>query len=202
MYKVLLPFALLASLFHVHESRTDYVKMVDKVSASVVRITGIAEESDGEMKPHTCSGFVISKNAIMTANHCLGEKLMVDGVPARVVKADQYYDLALLVAPSDKQPLPFRFSLVERYEDVTAIGYAYGWTKLAVLKDRVFLIDWSVEDGIPPSLVVQGALIRGMSGGPMVDKDGNVVGVSQRTNDGVGVGIGVLLIRAFMVGVE
>lgn len=200
MHRLFAPFVLLASLFHFSHSDSAYTKMVDKVSSSVVRITGMMEE-DGEVKPHTCSGFIISKNVVLTADHCIGDQMKVDGVQPKVVKRDAYYDLALLTVSSDKDALPFRYSDVNRFEYVTAVGYAYGWTRLSVLRVRVFLIDWAVQGNVAPGLVMQGSLIGGMSGGPIIDEDGSVVAITQRTNEGVSYGVGVLLIRAFLVGV-
>ena len=191
--------SLLTAFFGLFTShQTAYTKMVDRVSSSVVRI--IAVKDDGL---HTCSGEVIGVNLVLTAAHCVGDTMSVDGIPAKVLKGDAYFDLLLLSVPTTKPAIRFRSSNVVRYEDLTAIGYAFGWTKLSVLQVRAYLLNidpFDSENAKAPGIVTQGAFIPGMSGGPVVDADGEMVSMAQQANGGVGFGVGVQLIKAFLLG--
>lgn len=77
-----LPLLLVASLFHSHQ--TDYTRMVDRVSASVVRVT-IGDAG-------VCTGEVIAQNRVLTAGHCTPQnyEIRADGVLATVLHQDAY----------------------------------------------------------------------------------------------------------------
>ena len=51
---------------------------------------------------------------------------------------------------------------------------------------------------MPPGLFVAGQYIPGMSGGPVVDHDGKIVGIVQQSNSGIGFGVGVSTIQGFL----
>jgi S1-C subfamily serine protease len=50
-----------------------------------------------------------------------------------------------------------------------------------------------------PGIVVQGGYIPGMSGGPVIDKDGQVVGIIQQSDQNIGYGVGVDRISEFLL---
>jgi S1-C subfamily serine protease len=194
MHWLLVPFLALWAL--INPPGTPYSRMVDRVSASVVRVTD-ADDT------YVCSGFVIAPQRVLTANHCLdGETILADGITAKILHHDTYYDLGVLEVKINKPALLFRDYEVERFEKFTAIGYAFGWTRLSAKEERVENVNLSPKNELPPGLIVQNGYIGGMSGGPLVDDNGYLVGIMQQTNDGVGYGVGVLLIRAFLLGIE
>lgn len=186
---------MLALLWLFHSPLTRYTKMVDKVSASVIRITGQVEQGQ-----FSCTGFVVAKNRVLTAGHCEGAEMNADGQAATILKVDHVNDLMLLSVPTAKEPLKFALPEVHRYANLTAIGYAYGWTVLSVLQERVFLLHSKTDDDSPVTLIVQGGYIGGMSGGPLVDSKGHVVGINQRANEIIGVSVNSLIMKAFLLG--
>lgn len=197
---------------HLHSTPDSYTRMVDRVSGSMVRITGekaIMTMFGPMQAQYVCTGEVIAQDRVLTAAHCLGDKMTSDGIGVdKVLAHDEYYDLALLKVQTGSKPVVlFRHTDVKRFEALTAIGYGYGLTHLTVLSTHAFLIDisvWENEDGRPgaPGLITQGGYIGGMSGGVVVDADGLVVSIVQQSNQGVGYGVGIKLVDAFLTGVE
>ncbi|HVI42769.1 MAG TPA: hypothetical protein VM577_19350, partial [Anaerovoracaceae bacterium] len=78
-------------------------------------------------------------------------------------------------------------------------GYGFGWNKLSVLKERVYIQNYHVDDDAAVGMIVQGGYIGGMSGGPVVDQAGHVVGVVQRGNQQIGYSVGTTIIKAFLL---
>lgn len=178
-----------------------YTRMVDRVTGSIVRIEGTDKEGGG----HVCTGEVIGVvnhvDRVLTAGHCTGETMTADGHPATILKSDDYYDLLLLSVPDlDKPVVSMRDLSVVRYEDLTAIGYAFGFDQVIALNVRAVLVDYAPTKQMAPGLLVQFEYVRGMSGGPVVDHNGQMVGIVQQGNSGIGYGVSTVLIRAFLLG--
>lgn len=136
-----------------------------------------------------CTGFVVAPRRVLTAVHCLPEKgePTVDKLPTRVVKRDAW--LALLEVETPKPPVTLG-SLPAPGESVVALGFAYNGP-LTVLSRSVALI----EGG---DVVMDGALAPGMSGGPVIDAAGRVVGLSQMTGTVLSMSCGSGEIKAFL----
>ncbi len=195
LHKILVPLALLAAFFH----GPTYTQVVEKAQTSVLHILGSVTDDDGNVGHYSCTGFAIAKRRVLTAAHCNGKDMTADGIHAILLKADVQSDLMLLEVGTGRKPMTFRDTPVVRFEELTAIGYGYGWHYLTVLTVHPILVDVTVE-GMAPGMFVQGGYIGGMSGGPVIDMDGYVVGIVQRTSEGVGYGVTALTIKAFLLG--
>lgn len=199
-HRFLAPFVALASLFY----SPSYTHVVDHTQASIVRVTGTKEVETimGTMVgEYVCSGEVIAPHRVLTANHCLGDHMRADGASVRlVIRASAAYDLALLDVDTAKPALMLRDTPVVRFEHLTALGYAFGWEWITVLDVRALMVDVQPYPEAAPGLIVQPGYIGGMSGGPVVDNYGRMVGIVQQTNEGIGYGVSTLLIRAFLLG--
>jgi serine protease Do len=187
-----------ASLFH--SSAANYGHMLDRVQSSVVRISNVGED-------FVCTGFVVQQGRVLTAGHCASphEDMLADGTPAKLLGVDLVDDLALLDTQTSKHALTIRTSPVARAEDLTAVGYGFNASLLSVIQLRLLLTNQSLdyfteqhEASVAPGLVMEGPLVGGMSGGPIVDHDGKVVGIAQRSFRGFSYGVGTGIIKAFL----
>lgn len=171
---------------------------VNTVEQSIVQVTGHPEEDAYSY----CTGFVVAQQEVLTAAHCLAAELAVDNIPADVIKADKYYDLALLRTDTIKPALEFDNTQPQRFEPLIAIGYAFGWPSLTVLDEKMMMINFASDEDTPPAMYMQGSLIHGMSGGPIVNESGQVVAMCQQFNEGLSMGVGSMIMQTFMLGVN
>lgn len=119
---------------------------------------------------------------------------------------DQKYDLAFLDGPKEFAELPeirlgYEKSLRER-DVVTAIGHPFG-LKFS-LKSGIVSNTAEVMNGIP-YLHIDAALNPGNSGGPLVDNDGEVVGINtfvMRDGDNTGFSLPVRFLKEALDGYE
>lgn len=181
-------------------------KVVDRTMSSVVRITGTKDMDTmfGPMRAsYVCTGFVINKHRVMTAAHCVGEAMTADGIAVKVLKADETTDLALLDVDTNKPALAFQDRPLERGDALTALGYGFGWTRILVLEVKVLLVDYTPPGtDLAAGMFVDGGYIGGMSGGPVVDANGKVVSIVQRSVEKAGYGVGTLMMKAFLLGTD
>lgn len=80
-----------------------------------------------------------------------------------------------------------------------AIGYGFGWGNPLVVDLRVMLVNHHTQDDRAIGIILQGGAIGGMSGGPMIDTMGQVVGITQQSRMGTSYGVGTLVIRTFLL---
>lgn len=135
----------------------------------------------------TGTGFYLRDQGLIVTNHHVVEgnrTVVIEGAKfrkqlARVQYIDSKYDLAFLDAPKNGAELPeihLGGSKVLRERDaVTAIGHPFG-LKFS-LKSGIISNTAELMNGIP-YLHIDAALNPGNSGGPLVDTDGDVVGIN------------------------
>ena len=84
-------------------------------------------------------------------------------------------------------------------EYVRAIGYGHSLGFPLVTPHNVQNIAYNLDgDGHPTVVMYMGAFISGMSGGPVFDKVGRVVGMVQRSSSVIGVGVNADALRQFL----
>ena len=133
------------------------------------------------------SGFAISKDGyILTNNHvisgCQALNIHTNGklLPARIIAKDPINDLALIKGNFKPQTVFYINSSSPRLlDDIYVAGYPFGYAVSSSIKMTTGII--SSLSGIgnnTANMQIDAAVQPGNSGGPVVDKKGNVVGVA------------------------
>lgn len=160
---------------------------------SLARLTFNAEDENGEKATHSCTGFMVnaSKGLILTAEHCVpkdGGAVLVDGVASEVMKKN--HDFALIqVEPFSRPPLEIETSM-DVSDPVIVLGYGYG--DLLTVKRTIAAT--RIENGLKKAalecelIALDGPIAPGMSGGPIINARGKVIGISQATAPAIGLG--------------
>jgi len=140
------------------------------------------------------SGFIIEKRRILTNAHVISDTTFIevqrDGdprrFPAHVAYVAHDCDLALVEVDdpaffADTRPIKFSDDLPKLNDEVIALGFPMGGTRLSLTRGVVSRIDYSAysHSEVDTHLVVQtdAAINPGNSGGPVL-LDGRVIGVA------------------------
>ena len=162
---------ILALLIAVAVPARPVVPDIDLLARSVVAL----QHESGKIY---CSGFVIKKDTVQTAYHCLmatDGTLKVDGGPAEILYADRLMDSAVLaVKTGTRKPLRAAANRPLPGEDVWAMGHAVGLKKVTTMQAKV--LDKDNHDR--KYIVTEPKVIPGMSGGPVLNASGEVVGMN------------------------
>lgn len=171
-------------------------RVAEAVGRSIAHLTDMSEEGTGH-----CTAFAISqrKSLYLTAAHCFGMNLALDGEIASVVFKDEATDLMVLQATGlDKPALTMAEEGPPQGTPIAALGYGFGLA-FPMLRTGVVAIPEVVIPAISPDsafMVANFGYIQGMSGGPVVDATGHVVSIVQASQPEVGVGRTLAVIRA------
>lgn len=147
-------------------------KLIEQTVSSIVKLRHPLKGND-EGHFYVCTGFVVGVELVLTAKHCVDDDLTVDELPADVLRESD--SLALVKVPGlRKGPLTIRKETLKMGDDVLVIGYGYNF-----LNAFSRMVATPVFDG--QDVVLDGLVINGMSGGPVIDMEGKVVGIVQST---------------------
>ena len=186
---VLLLLLPLHSALGAHEAST-----LERTARSVVALHDTIDAEDSY-----CTAFAIGDHQFLSAAHCIGALMVADGVQATVVKQDNVRDLALITAALERPALTLRNKSVHLYEEMTGLGFAFDMPFLSAIGVVVLVKESAPKNSdIYPGVWYSGVFLNGMSGGPIVDKDGQVVGVVQRAGVGTSYGVSVKTIKEFL----
>lgn len=193
--RLLLPFILFARLLHGSTEPSLTRDPLNRMGVSPQWIEGV-ERSIVKVTTESgvCTGFVVdaAKGWVLTARHCVvqDQPVFINNEPTKILNTSEM--LALLSAPEmTRPPLDLRKDRIPVGESVVSFGYGYGW--LQVMQRHI--ASWFEGD-----ILLDAPVSPGMSGGPVVDLDGRVVGINQSIdpNRTLTNACGVDEIRAFL----
>lgn len=139
-----------------------------------------------QRRASTGTGFVVAEGRLLTNQHVIGNCRAVQAVaqnnrrvPLTVLASDSQRDLALLSGPADIGPvLTFREGPARRGDEVVT----YGFPLTGILGSGPTLTTGEVSalTGLrddPNTMIISAPVQSGNSGGPLLDRSGNVIGV-------------------------
>ena len=185
------------------------IEIFEKTEESVVQVN--VRANDGTSKPGSMgSGFVYSdKGYIITNNHVVDEAgkvtvTFLDGesYTAKIIGTDPDLDLAVLkveVGATYLQPIPMGdSSQLKVGEQITAIGNPFGLSgsmTSGIISQMGRLLPQDSGYSIPDVIQTDAAINPGNSGGPLLNMNGEVVGINtaiqSATGEFTGVGFAV-----------
>lgn len=142
------------------------VTLEERIQPSIIEV----HSSD-----YGCTAFYISSNELQTAAHCVRLPLRdSENNSLQLLSIDRSNDTALLRSPVKGEPLVVYIGPFHRYEEVVACGYpAYG----ARISSR-YSCEWGRTMGADKFFLYTSDMSSpGMSGGPLLNADGEVLGV-------------------------
>ena len=161
--------------------------VVEGAHASVLKVLGRADSCSRALEG---TGFVVAPGLVMTNAHVVAgtDSVRVEGVDgtrqAEVVHYDPGVDVAVLRVPGLEAPaLPFADGAVRSGDDVVVVGYPGNGpyrADPARIRERVTLRGPNIyRDSMVEREVytLRGTVREGNSGGPLLSRDGHVVGV-------------------------
>jgi S1-C subfamily serine protease len=196
MARVLLTLLLFIVSFSNVFAVSPWAPVVDKIRESVVFLEAL---DAGDTPTGFCTGFVIDtkKAYVLTAAHCDGPKVLVNGTTSYRVFKDARKDLMVLRA-SVANDLP-AIALADKDpsigDQVGSYGFGMAMEKPIFRMAHVSVKDLQIEELSGPFLMVDAGFIGGQSGGPVFNEMGQLVAIVQRGNLGLGLGIGAEVIK-------
>lgn len=196
MRKCLLSFLLLFSFVLPATAREDWTDAAAKLRKSIVLI----QSEEG-----TCTGFVVdsAKKYVQSAAHCDTEskKIWVDLVRGTVVSLDTQRDLAIYEV-KDLDPSRPALKLADKDpevgEQVLSFGYGMALEQPMAREAMVSSVKLRIPDLFGDFTAIDAPFVGGQSGGPVVNRAGDVVMIVQRANGTTGVGVPASVIRERM----
>jgi len=207
------------------DSETDqiYINLYERVNPSVVNILIYAREGNLFTPVGEGSGFVYDgAGHIITNAHVVHGSEQIDVIfsegtiqPADIVGEDLHSDLAVIkveALPQGVSPLPLGdMNSVKVGQSVVAIGNPFGLggtLTRGIVSALGRTIPAQTSFRIPQSIQTDAAINPGNSGGPLLNLDGQVIGINaqiqtqslDRSNSGVGFAIPVSIVERVVPG--
>lgn len=157
--------AVLAVLLLVSACRMRAELSRDVIDTAIKRTVTVQLDERG-----SCTGVIVRRNLVLTAEHCIAQKMSVDGNAATPTYRSSKHDLALLRVPTaDVPPLDIAtaFNVGDPVFSVSNAG-AY-----EALFDAGVIMKINGES----SVVTSTLSVPGFSGSGLYDKDGRLVGL-------------------------
>lgn len=206
MFRIILCSFLMNVYLLLNVQAYDWSTTLARVEESIVRVNADFIDDDGDEAMKTCTGFIINQreNYVLTAHHCLGEQVRVDGMMSYIVKDSDRLDLTILVnlASPGRPALKPSSKQLRRGLPVAALGYGHAQASLTSKTGAIMApaFTWHGFPGV--YFLVDFGLVSGMSGGPMVDAEGRVVSINQQTDPDTMTGLGrpLSVLREFAKG--
>ncbi|HEY2194754.1 MAG TPA: MarP family serine protease [Actinomycetospora sp.] len=166
--------------------------VVQRARSSVLKIRGRAPSCSRALEG---TGFVIGNERVMTNAHVVAGTSEVsvevpqpgggsDTEAARVVYYDEQVDVAVLAVPGlEARTLPFNFSGAQTGDNAVALGYPLDGpftSSAAKIRQRIQLRGPDIYDSSTVTrdvYTIRGSVRSGNSGGPLVNPQGQVIGV-------------------------
>jgi S1-C subfamily serine protease len=172
---------------------TDWTAQAKKLKDSILYV---------ETKEGSCSSSVIdtTRHYVLTAAHCDGPEMFVDQTPAKVVAKDVKADLLVVEtkATEDHPALKLATKNPQTGQEVATYGYGYGLEQPLFRTHHVSENEAQIPELPYRYVFVDTAFLPGQSGGPIVDLNMNIVGIVQRGNETIGLGVGAEIIKSKM----
>ena len=140
-------------------------------------------DSDGKHSAGT--GFVVSKNRVMTANHVIenSESCVIDHKPVKLISSDVDLDVAVVkVDLGDDAPVA-KISCEGYTMGETYFSFGYSQGIDPAITKLEFTGDFMDFENKPHFAILRGLMFAGMSGGPIVDMYGKIVGMNTLSNE-------------------
>lgn len=168
-----------------------------------------------------CSGFVVdaARGWVLTATHCLpdideeasreeNEPLIYlnQNLPAKIIRSTEMVTL-LATMPMQLPPLDLSSKAPRIGDEAFSFGHGNGSPDLMMLYHRVASLTfrWTrplvgTESEWPETFVLSGGFVAGMSGGPVINQMGQVIGMVQASDETIGIASDLRAIRAILKG--
>ncbi|SFB71216.1 serine protease, S1-C subfamily, contains C-terminal PDZ domain [Halobiforma haloterrestris] len=183
-----------------------YEAIIDSVT--MVRVLGVSDPITGDVGRGQGSGFLFDENHVVTNDHVVAggedadlQYINGDWTSTRLVGTDPHSDLAVLEVdhvPESASPLSLAEERPVVGQQVLAVGNPYG-LEGTLTEGIVSGVNRTVNPpgrqfSLPNVVQTDAAVNPGNSGGPLVDLDGDVVGVVNATGgDNIGFAISAAL---------
>lgn len=148
------------------------------------QINKIAAENVWEMRSlaSRCTSFQVDKDLIVSAGHCAESVIHVFGngkdiLPGELIGVSKYSDVSLFFVPgADRPGIDIARDPVVEGATFMAGGYPARVGKFAFMPVKIISIDKDDAGGVYGHSLGQ-SIWPGMSGGPLLNENGEVVGV-------------------------